>query len=66
MGTMALLVIYPVINTYDLAISLAYPSAEEGGLLLAHGHYYLPSRLIEEGGGQHSVVFTLLWATVIA
>jgi hypothetical protein len=31
-----------------LAISLAYPSRLGAGLFLAHGDYYLPSRLLEK------------------
>ncbi len=34
-------------------ISLAYPSGEEGGSFTCSNEYYLPSRLLEEGGREN-------------
>ncbi len=36
---------------------LSYPSGVAGGLLLAHGDYYLPLRLLEKGDGGDSTVW---------
>jgi hypothetical protein len=37
-------------------ILLSYPSGVVGGLLLAHGDYYLPSRWLEKRDGGDSTV----------
>jgi len=53
-GALTLLVLY-IIDMVWL-ILLSYPSGVVGGLLLAHGDYYLPSRRQAKGDGGDSTV----------